>query len=105
MLRELSLGFIRLHLLHHASEGPIYGLEMIEELGRHGYRVSPGTLYPILHRLTADGYLEQEARVVDGRRRKYYRATPAGAAALGEAMARVREFVDEVGRGPRAGEG
>jgi PadR family transcriptional regulator, regulatory protein PadR len=104
MIRELFLGFIRLHLLYHAAEGPIYGLEMIEELARHGYRVSPGTLYPILHRLTADGYLVQETRVIDGRQRKYYRATPAGEGALREAMAKVRELVDEVGLGPAAGE-
>jgi DNA-binding PadR family transcriptional regulator len=105
MMRHLFLGFIRLHLLYHASEGPIYGLEMIEELARHGYRVSPGTLYPILHRLTADGYLVQETRVVGGRQRKYYRATRAGEGALREAMAKVRELVDEVGLVWGTGEG
>jgi PadR family transcriptional regulator PadR len=49
--RDLYSGLIRLHVLHHASQEPIFGLGMLEELGRHGYRISPGTLYPILHGL------------------------------------------------------
>src|ERR1039458_10522709 len=48
--RELYSGLIRLHVLHHAAEEPIFGLGMVEELARHGYRISPGTLYPLLHR-------------------------------------------------------
>ncbi|MBN1460429.1 MAG: helix-turn-helix transcriptional regulator, partial [Armatimonadetes bacterium] len=82
MLRDLFLGFIRLHILYHATEGPIFGLEMIRELARHGYQLSPGTLYPILKKLYQAGYLEQEILVVGGKQRKYYRATPAGRAAL-----------------------
>lgn len=97
MIRDIFLGFIRLHLLHHASEAPIFGLDMIRELGRHGYQLSPGTLYPILHKLTEAGYLMQEIQVVGGKQRKYYRTTPAGRAALVEAMDKVRELVDEVG--------
>jgi PadR family transcriptional regulator, regulatory protein PadR len=100
MMRELFLGFIRLHLLYHAAQEPIYGLDMIRELARHGYGVSPGTIYPILHRLARDGYLQPQTRVVEGRRRTYYRATPAGAAALAEAMIKVRELVQEVGLAP-----
>ena len=53
--RELYAGLIRLHILHHAAEGPIYGFRMIEELSRHGYRLSAGTLYPVLHGLEAKG--------------------------------------------------
>jgi PadR family transcriptional regulator, regulatory protein PadR len=97
MIRDLFLGFIRLHLLYHASEAPVFGLDMIRELSRHGYELSPGTLYPILHKLAEAGYLEQEIQVVGGKQRKYYRATPAGRAALAEAMVKVRELVDEVG--------
>jgi PadR family transcriptional regulator PadR len=55
--RYLYAGLIRLHLLHHAVKEPIYGLAMIEELGRHGYKLSAGTLYPILHGLEEKGYL------------------------------------------------
>ena len=46
---DLYSGFIRLHVLHHAAEQPIYGSWMIEELHSHGYDISPGTLYPMLH--------------------------------------------------------
>lgn len=42
MFRDFFLGFIKVHILHHAAEEPIYGLGMIEELGRHGYEISPG---------------------------------------------------------------
>lgn len=55
--RYLSAGLIRLHVLHHAVKEPIYGLAMIEELERHGYKISPGTLYPVLHGLEEKGYL------------------------------------------------
>ena len=58
--RSLYTGLIRLHLLHHAAEGPIFGQAMIDELGRHGYRLSAGTLYPILHGMERQGYLRSK---------------------------------------------
>jgi DNA-binding PadR family transcriptional regulator len=80
--RDLLSGFIRLHILHHAAEGELYGQWMIEELARHGYRLSPGTLYPLLHGLEKKGYLvsrmEREGRTA----RKYYQATPRGRKAM-----------------------
>src|SRR5262249_39198036 len=82
MIRDFFLGFIRIHVLHHAAEGPVYGLWLIEELGRHGYALSPGTLYPILRDLADGGYLRLERRLVSGRVRKYYRITPGGRRAL-----------------------
>jgi DNA-binding PadR family transcriptional regulator len=102
MLRDFFLGFIKVHILHHAAQEPIYGLAMIEELRRHGYELSPGTLYPILHGLEDDGYLTREDRVVGGKVRKYYTATAAGRAALAEARSKIAELVDEVieGQGP-----
>jgi len=96
MLRELFLGFIKIHILHHASQQPIYGLWMMEELARHGYAISPGTLYPTLHSLERAGYLTSDRRVVEGRRRRYYTITPTGEAALAEARARLAELVAEV---------
>lgn len=100
--RHLYAGLIRLHVLHHAAEEPIYGLEMIRELGRHGYRLSAGTLYPILHGLEARGYLvsteQREGRTV----RRIYRATPAGRRALAAAKLKVRELFSELfASGPR----
>ncbi|MEX2583572.1 MAG: PadR family transcriptional regulator [Gemmatimonadota bacterium] len=102
MFRDLFLGFIRVHVLHHAALEPVYGLAMIEELARHGYDISPGTLYPMLHGMQAEGILEREDRVVGGRVRKYYRATEAGQAALAEVKAKIVELAEEVleGRGP-----
>jgi DNA-binding PadR family transcriptional regulator len=103
MLRDFFLGFIKVHILHHAAEDPIYGLAMIEELRRHGYELSPGTLYPILHGLEATGYIAHEDRVVNGKVRKYYAITDAGRAALSETRDKIRELVGEVleGQGPK----
>src|SRR5215813_6474593 len=76
--RHFFNGFIRLHILYHAAKEPVYGAEITEELIRHGYRLSQGTLYPTLHQLANLGYLRSRSELVEGRRRKYYRATPAG---------------------------
>ena len=94
--RDLYSGLIRLHVLHHATEEPIFGLGMIEELNRHGYRISPGSLYPLLHGLEKKGYL----RATDERNgkslRKVYRATPLGRKALDAAKSKVRELFQEL---------
>ncbi len=89
-------GFVRMHVLYHAVKEPIFGVEMMEELGRHGYDVGAGTLYPMLHQLEEAGYLAVHTEVVGGKQRKYYRATPSGEAALEEAKAKLRDLVAEV---------
>lgn len=94
--RNFFLGFIRLHILFHACQEPIFGLDMIRELARHGYSLSPGTLYPILHALERDGFLRAEKQIIQGKVRKYYLATEAGQQALSEAMKRVRELINEI---------
>ena len=94
--RELFSGLIRLHVLHHACEEPIFGLGMIEELARHGYRLSPGTLYPLLDGLEKKGLLRSSRRLADGRFRRVYRATPAGRKALKMAKQRVKELFGEL---------
>jgi len=96
MLKEFFLGFVKIHILYHASKEPIYGAEILEELGRHGYRLSPGTLYPTLHRLSREGLLSVEKRIVDGKIRKYYVITEQGLAALDEAKKKITELVNEV---------
>ena len=96
MIRDFFLGFIRIHVLHHAAEQPVYGLWLIEELGRHGYALSPGTIYPILRDLADGGYLRLEKRLVDGRVRKYYGNTVRGRRALSTAQTRIAELVGEV---------
>ena len=94
--RHFFTGFIRLHVLYHAAKEPVYGAEIAEELVRHGYRLSQGTLYPTLHLLEDLGYLSSQNKVVEGRRRKYYRATAAGRRALASARKRLLELVAEV---------
>lgn len=96
MLRHFFLGFIKIHILHHASEEPIYGLWIIEELGHHGYQLSPGTLYPILHALERDGLLRSSEQLVDGKIRKYYMITSKGKKTLTEVKKKIRELVEEV---------
>lgn len=95
-MREFQRGAVRLHILHHAAEEEIHGAWMTEELARHGYQVSPGTLYPTLHRLEADGLLVSEQRVVNGRARRVYRATEAGRRALAEDRKALAELAREV---------
>ncbi|MBQ1100439.1 helix-turn-helix transcriptional regulator [Streptomyces sp. b94] len=95
-MREFQRGAVRLHILHHACEDEIHGAWMAAELARHGYRISPGTLYPTLHRLEADGLLVSEQRVVDGRARRVYRATEAGKQALAEDRKALAELAREV---------
>lgn len=96
MARDLFAGFVRLHVLHHASIGPIFGLEIIRELRRHGYRLSPGTVYPLLHGMERDGLLRSKESPSTGRPRRVYRATKRGERVLREARGRARELVDEL---------
>ena len=94
--RDLYSGLIRLHVLHHAAEEPIFGLGMVEELARHGYRISPGTLYPLLHGLEKKGYLRASHERNGKSLRKVYRATPLGRRALRAAKSKVRELFGEL---------
>ena len=94
--RFLYSGLIRLHVLHHAARGPVYGLAIIEELGRHGFRVSAGTLYPILHGLEQKGYLKAAPRRVGRSIRRIYRATAAGRRALQSGKIKVSELFGEL---------
>ncbi|HYB81828.1 MAG TPA: PadR family transcriptional regulator [Mycobacterium sp.] len=95
-MREFQRAAVRLHILHHAADDEVHGAWLTEELLRHGYKVSPGTLYPTLHRLEADGLLVSRRQVVGGRKRRVYRATPAGRTALSEDRRTLRELAREV---------
>src|SRR4051812_3939178 len=90
--RDLYSGLIRLHVLHHAVEGPVFGLGMIEELARHGYRISPGSLYPLLQGLEKKGYLKSVTQREGKSLRRVYRATPLGRKALAASRSKVREL-------------
>ena len=95
-MREFQRGAVRLHILHHAAEGGIHGAWMTRELAGHGYDISPGTLYPTLHRLEEDGLLVSDQQVVEGRTRRVYRATEAGRQALAEDRKALAELAREV---------
>ena len=94
--RELFYGLIRIHVLLHAAEQEIFGLAMMEELEHHGYRIGPGTLYPLLHGLERAGLLKSRPAKKDGRRRRLYRITAAGRKALNAARAKVDELHHEL---------
>ena len=100
----LLAGLIPLHVLHHAVEGEVYGQAMLDELRQHGYRIGPGTLYPLLHRLEERGYLKAREERNGKTMRRYYRATPKGRAALEAVKPQVSELFSEVigtrGRAP-----
>lgn len=94
--RELYSGLIRIHILYHACQSPVFGFGMIEELSRHGYKLSPGTLYPMLHSLEKKGLL-RSSKMRSGRRvRRLYRATAAGEKALEAAKEKVKELLGEL---------
>jgi PadR family transcriptional regulator, regulatory protein PadR len=93
--QELLSGLVRLHVLHHAAKGDLYGNWMIGELARHGYKISPGTLYPMLHALERKGYLTSRTEPAGRSRRRIYRATPYAVEALDMAREKVRELVRE----------
>lgn len=94
--KDLYSGLIRLHILHHASKEPIFGMWMVEELARHGYRMSTGTLYPILHGLQRKGYLRSRVERQGKTTRRIYAATPLGKRALKAALGKVRELYGEL---------
>ncbi len=89
-------GAVQLHVLHHAAERPIDGAWMSEELAGHGHRISPGTLYPALHRMEAEGLLTSRRELVEGHVRRRYRATRRGRRVLAETRRALRELADEV---------
>ncbi len=96
LIRKFFLGFINIHILYHAQREPIYGKEFRKELERHGYSISYGTLYPILHSLEREGYLKREEKNVKGKIRKYYTITDKGGQVFNLLLKQVKELVNEV---------
>jgi DNA-binding PadR family transcriptional regulator len=96
VVREFRRGAVRLHVLHHAVAGEVTGVWLSVELARHGYRISPGTLYPLLHSLQADGLVESRQHVENGRLLRYYKATPTGRATLAAARSALAELAGEL---------
>ena len=96
ILRKLFLAFMRIHILYHAKREEFFGLWMIEELKSHGYEVSSGTIYPILHSMEADGILSSEEKTIAGKVRKYYKLTEKGDEVLNEVKAKTKELSKEI---------
>jgi DNA-binding PadR family transcriptional regulator len=95
-MREFLRGAVRLHILHHAAHGEVHGAWMAEELAHHGYRISPGSLYPTLHKMETEGLLRSSQQVVGGRSRRSYVATPKGRRTLESTKRQLRELANEV---------
>lgn len=95
-MREMDLAFIKLHILYHASKEEVYGVGLVKELARHGYKLSFGTLYPTLAKMVRMGLLTFEARTVEQKQRKYYRITSKGLKELNKVKAKIRELYEEV---------
>src|SRR6056297_499747 len=98
MLRDLELAFIKVHILYHADKEAVFGVGLMEELACHGYEIGPGTLYPILAKMTEGGFLTCESRTVAHKQRKYYRITPEGKELLNRMRGKIEELYQEVVR-------
>ena len=98
--REILLGFWKIHILHHAAEGPVVGQWMLNELRRHGYDLSPGTLYPLLKRMEKNGWLRSETDPERGPKspRRYY-LTSLGREVLSCLSDKVEELHRELAAG------
>jgi DNA-binding PadR family transcriptional regulator len=99
LLRDFYLGFIRIHILYHSRKAPVYGMELMSELARHGYSVGPGTLYPILHTMEAKGLLASLKQVVNGKARRCYRITKKGEQIFRGAQKQAAELINEINEG------
>lgn len=95
-MSQFLRGAVRLHILHHANAAPVHGAWMADELAGHGYKISPGTLYPTLHRMQEEGLLASRQEVVDGRARRVYGITELGREALAEDRRALAELASEI---------
>jgi len=96
LLKDLLLGFIKVHILHHAAREKIYGQAFSVELQRHGYEISFGTLYPLFHKLEEQGYLRSERVTVSGKVRRYYTITKSGTKILEKSKHQAKELFEEL---------
>ncbi|MFX0070593.1 MAG: PadR family transcriptional regulator [Candidatus Hermodarchaeota archaeon] len=95
-LSRFKKGAIIAHIMYHAKKNPFYGVWLKEELARHGYKISDGTLYPWLNRIAKSGYLTLEERLIEGKIRKYYSITKAGEEHFNEIKRYLKELYDEM---------
>jgi DNA-binding PadR family transcriptional regulator len=101
MQAEKLKGHLDLLLLSVLSRGPGHGYEIITRLKVHSdgaFELPEGTVYPALHRLETAGLLASRWDIVTGRRRRIYRLTQAGEAALADQAAQWRKFSGSMSR-------
>ncbi|MFP4541627.1 MAG: PadR family transcriptional regulator [Opitutales bacterium] len=96
VVREILSAFWKIHILHHAAEGPIAGHWMLKELREHGYDISPGTLYPLLKRMTARGWLERLPSEGGPKDPQLHRITDEGRGVLQFVRAQLAELTREI---------
>ncbi len=96
MVHEFRNGALRLRVLRHAAEAEVHGAWLTGELAARGHRVSPGTLYPLLHRLQEAGLLKSRTEVVNGRQVRRYRTTKRGKRVLADCKAVLAELAEDV---------
>ncbi|KPJ73988.1 PadR family transcriptional regulator [candidate division TA06 bacterium DG_78] len=96
IIHEFLLGFIKIHILYHADKEPVFGQAFKQELKRHGYDISYGTLYPIFHTLERQGYLHSKKENIKGKIRKYYTITTKGKRVLQQSRIKAKELFDEL---------
>ena len=96
VFRSILLGFVRLHILNEANKEPIYGVGLLNSLSESGYKLSPGTLYPLLHSFEKAQFLAKEPVTVDGKVRKYYEITDLGRMVLADTRGRLQRLTNDI---------
>ncbi|MCP4980695.1 MAG: helix-turn-helix transcriptional regulator [Gammaproteobacteria bacterium] len=94
--KSLYSGLMRLHILHEAEQQDVCGVWVMDHLRKHGYDISPGTLYPMLHGLEKKGYLKSTKERVGKTMRRIYAITPCGVSVLGGAKTKVWELFGDL---------
>lgn len=102
LTREVLLALWKVHILHHAAERRVYGQWIIEELQRHGYSISPGTLYPLLRRMERLGWLQRVGSAASNglKARQEYTITKQGSTTLTVLRRNVAELHRELQEQP-----
>ena len=96
---EWARGSLDLMVLSTLAEGPQYGYRIQEALARASggaVSVKAGTLYPLLHRLEAQGWVKSRWDDSTGRKRKWYRLTPAGRRRLVQQAEEWRDYAERL---------
>ncbi|MCW7491901.1 PadR family transcriptional regulator [Leptospira sp. 2 VSF19] len=95
-INEFFSSFIKIHILHHSEKEEIYGVWMMKELKEHGYKISPGSLYPLLKSLEDKGFMRSRTEQLGKIKRKFYRITPKGKKELVAAKIKLKELIGEI---------